>query len=121
VSRCRLLFIDDDDAMLRVVEAALDDGAQVVGLAHNAKEAYRLYLEQRPDLVLVDLMLPGEGGLDIAAQLMEVAPGLPVILLTAYLDDAVQRRALQVGIRACVAKENLDQLLATVSEHCPSA
>lgn len=118
---CRILFIDDDEAMLRTIDATLDGSVQVVGLARNAKEAYRLYLEQRPDIVIVDLMLPGEGGLDIAAQLLEVAPELPVILLTAHLDDAVHQRAMQVGVRASVAKTDLDQLLGTIREHCPAA
>jgi CheY-like chemotaxis protein len=121
VPPCRILLIDDDEATLDVLAGFLADGSRTVVRAHNAKEAYRFYLEQRPDVIVVDLMLPGEGGLDIAAQILEVDAAAPIILYSAHLDDAVIRRATAVGIRDCIAKEHVEDLLDRVREHCAAA
>ena len=72
MSPCRILVVDDHDATQQLVRELLEaDGHRLVVGAGNAKEAYRSYLTYRPDIVVMDLMLPGEGGLDIAAQILE--------------------------------------------------
>lgn len=119
---CRVLIVDDDEAVRTLLEASLgtedDLDIEFGTLARNAKEAYHLYLEARPDLVVVDLMLPGEGGLDIAAQLLEFDPGVPVVVFSAYVDDAVRARAQRLGVLECIAKDCVDELSALVRERC---
>lgn len=119
---CRVLIVDDDEAVRTLLEASLGTedelDVEIAALARNAKEAYRLYLEDRPDLVVVDLMLPGEGGLDIAAQLLEYEPGVPVVVFSAYVDEAVRARAERLGVLACVSKDCVDELSALVRERC---
>lgn len=119
MSACRILLIDDDEATLTTIRNLLEtDGFPVVAVAHNAKEAYRHYLEHRPQVLVMDLMLPGEGGLDIAAQVLEVAPDVEVVLFSAFIDDAVIRRAEAVGIACCVPKDDPEQLVAEVRQRC---
>jgi len=63
---------------------------------------------------VLDHMMPGMSGLELAELLRERAPGGVLILCTAYLDDELQRRAVAVGIDHCVAKEQQADLPAII-------
>lgn len=119
---CRVLIVDDDEAVYTLLAASLgtddDMEVEIAALARNAKEAYHLYLEARPDLVVIDLVLPGEGGLDIAAQLLEFEPCVPVIVFSAHVDEAVRARAERLGVLACISKDRVEELSIIVRERC---
>ena len=119
MSARRILLIDDDEGTLTFLRGLLEaEGLPVVAVGHNAKEAYRLYLEHRPQVLVMDLMLPGEGGLDIAAQVLEVDPDVAVVLYSAFIDDAVRRRAEAIGVACCVSKDEPEVLVAEVRQRC---
>jgi two-component system KDP operon response regulator KdpE len=121
MSPCRILVVDDDATTLHLLGELLDGDDRHVVTAANAKEAYRRYLEQRPDVIVIDLGLPGEGGLDIANQLLEFDGATVILLYSGYIDEAVRRRADLIGVRACIEKPGTDELVAVVSQHCPAS
>jgi two-component system response regulator CitB len=82
----RVLIIEDVDEMLALMVQALEGtpGIQISGQAHNLWEA-RLELDRRrPDLILLDEILPGESAVDFTAEM--VAEGIPVLLITSMED-----------------------------------
>jgi DNA-binding response OmpR family regulator len=100
----RILVVDDEPRILEVVEAYLvRDGHEVAGAA-NGDDALRLALESEPDLVVLDVMLPGRSGFEVLRGLRAAGRGVPVIMLTAR-DDVIDRVAgLEIGADDYVTK-----------------
>jgi CheY-like chemotaxis protein len=79
-----ILVVDDDTALKMLYEQELlDDGHEVL-LAGNGKEALEILETQRPDLMIVDISMPGMDGIDLMWHVMQKYRTLPVILNTAY-------------------------------------
>jgi CheY-like chemotaxis protein len=121
MSPCRILLVDDDATTLHLLGELLSGDDRLVAVAGNAKEAYRRYLEQQPDVIVIDLGLPGEGGLDIATQLLEFDGATVILVYSGYIDEAVRRRAERIGVHACIEKPDTDELVAIVSQHCEAS
>lgn len=110
----RVLIVDDQPAcraqLRRLLQRA---GLDVVGEAGDIPAAEALVRSLRPDLAVVDVMLPGVNGLDGAPRLKALLPGLRVILISAYADraDAFRLAAREAGAESFVAKDDLDLYL----------
>lgn len=107
----RVLIVDDQPAFRRRLRQLLAyAGLTVVGEAGNIPEAEAQVQALRPDLAVVDVMLPGVNGLEGTARLKTLVPGLRVILVSAYCDQAELFRtaSAEVGAEAFVAKDDLD-------------
>src|SRR5689334_16013958 len=78
----RLLFVDDHPVVLDGYQLMLKSQADldICGLATNAAEALKLFQEKRPDLVVVDLNLPGRGGLDLIKDLVALESSARVLV-----------------------------------------
>jgi two-component system, NarL family, nitrate/nitrite response regulator NarL len=115
--RSRVLIADDHAIFrqgLRLLLEAEPD-MSVVGEARNGAEAIALTRELTPDLLLLDVAMPGQSGLEVARQLREAGTTTRVILLTAALSRAEVPRALKLGVRGVVAKESpIDLLLKAI-------
>ena len=100
----RILVVDDEPHILDVVRAYLArDGHEVVTAA-DGNTAIALAAETRPDLLVLDVMLPGRSGFDVLRELRRGGSGVPVILLTAR-DDVIDRVAgLEIGADDYVTK-----------------
>jgi DNA-binding NarL/FixJ family response regulator len=113
----RVLLVDDHAVLragLRLLLEAQPD-LRVVGEAGDGREALTLALDQRPDLVLLDLTLPGLSGLETLAALHKVLPTAKVMILTMHDDEGYLRQALRQGARGYVLKKAADtELIAAV-------
>ncbi|HZQ58710.1 MAG TPA: response regulator transcription factor [Acidimicrobiales bacterium] len=99
----RVLVVEDDPNVAEVVTRYLErEGYEVDAVADGA-EGLRRALAEPPDLVVLDLMLPSLGGLEICRQLRAVAP-VPVIMLTALGDEADRIAGLELGADDYMAK-----------------
>ena len=94
--RVRVLAVDDDPQSLRYVRDALIQSGYAPVLTGDPEEAVRLMEEERPQLALLDLMLPGTDGIGLMKDILEVA-NVPVIFLSAFGRDEVIARALEMG------------------------
>jgi two-component system phosphate regulon response regulator OmpR len=111
-----LVYIVDDDAEVRgMVEQFLArNDIEAVGMA-SADEMLRRLPRLRPDLVVLDLMMPGTGGLQALSRLRESGDDLPVILLTARSDYSDRVNGLDLGADDYVGKPfNAHELLARI-------
>ena len=101
--RARILAVDDDPQALRYVRDALAaDGYEPV-VTGDPQEALRLMTEQRPRLVLLDLVLPGTDGIELMQEMLK-AQDVPVIFLSAYGRDELIARAFEKGAADYVVK-----------------
>jgi CheY-like chemotaxis protein len=103
--RIRVVVADDDDTVRnRLRDLLEDDGFEVVAVAAGTDEAFASTLRERPDVVLSDLRMPGGGGLTLLDRLQRSGVQAPVVLLTAYDDPGLLRRALESGAAAFLTK-----------------
>jgi two-component system, chemotaxis family, chemotaxis protein CheY len=113
-----VLVVDDDPGILDVLEQALDAEGYRVVMASNGREALRRVFERRPDLMLVDLMMPVMDGWTFVRECRSIdhVANTPVIILSAARN--VEQAAHDLGVQAVVSKPfDLDTLLSLVASH----
>jgi len=100
----RLLTIDDDERLRRSIRVYFEDSGMTVFEAADGRTGLTLFAEKRPDIVLVDLTMPGMHGLDVIKELAGMSPETPAIVVsgTADLSDAVE--AVHRGVWDFVTK-----------------
>ncbi len=118
----RILLAEDDPLTLFVLQQRLADlGHQVVARANNGREAIRQNKLHNPDLVLMDVKMPGMDGIE-AAKVIMAQTETPVVLITAYSDDDTVERAQQAGISAYLVKPVFDyQIKMAIQAACQQA
>jgi DNA-binding response OmpR family regulator len=91
------LVVDDDETVGDVVAAYLERAGMAVLRASDGIDALTLAAVRRPDIVVLDLMLPGIDGLEVCRRLRRSAPELPIVMLTALGEEDDRIRGLEVG------------------------
>lgn len=117
-----ILVVDDDPTMRDVLEMRLQGWGFTVLLACDAAEAVRLVSEQKPDLVLSDIVMPDVSGLELLRQLKESGPDRPVVLLTAHGTVELAVEAMKEGALDFLTKPlnyaNLQTVLEKALRDC---
>jgi response regulator NasT len=116
----RVVVVDDTSHVLDMLVTMLTlDGFDVVGRGVSGEQAVELAARHRPDVVVIDYMMPGMNGLVAARKIREAVPTQAIILYTAFLDDALQQEARAAGVALCVGKvEGLETLEQSITELC---
>ena len=114
--RSRLILVVDDEApIVRLVRATLQAHGYVVAAANSGEEALGRVDDERPDLIILDLMMPGMDGFETLRRLRAKSQ-IPVIMLTARAADADKLKGLQGGADDYLTKPfNPDELAARVA------
>ncbi len=102
----RILLVDDHDLVRTGLKRLLADFSDlsVIGEAESGEDAYRLCRELKPDLVLMDLKMPGIGGLEATRKITSHCPDIKVIAVSAMEDELHASRLLQAGAAGYVVK-----------------
>ena len=113
--RFRILIVDDHSVVRRGLRHLLASHAdmEVVGEAGDALSALQAVTRLEPDVILLDIRLPGASGLDVAPQLRQAAPAARIIVLTTYEDDEYLVRAMGSGVQGYLLKSTSDEHVAT--------
>ena len=112
----RALVIEDDEAIRAVIEAVLGDEGWAVREAPGAAAALAILAEWRPDVILLDLMLPGMDAAGFRAAQRDRALALDVPLIVVSASRGTTARAVELGAAAALTKPfDLDELLTTVA------
>lgn len=112
--RARILAVDDEPGIRRLLQANLAARGYLVDLAADGETALELAARQRPDLVLLDLMLPDMDGLDVLRRLRDWTE-VPVVVLSARGEDRAKVAALDGGADDYLTKPfSVEELLARV-------
>lgn len=112
----RILLVDDHPFYREGIRAMLADDPEVrlVAIAGSGEEALALVEAEVPDVVVMDLTMPGIGGIEATRRLHATAPGLPVLVLTMHDDESVFA-ALRAGARGYLLKDaGVDELVRAI-------
>jgi DNA-binding NarL/FixJ family response regulator len=103
----RVLIVDDHRAFAEMLAIALQTagGMDVVGTATSAAQAVSLAEQTQPDVVVMDIQMPGEDGLSATRRLRQVAPGAVIAMVTAHRNPDWVVRATQAGASAFIPKD----------------
>jgi two-component system, NarL family, response regulator LiaR len=102
----KTIVADDDPLVRRLIRDTLQmDGVTVIAEACNGREAIELALFYRPDVVVMDYMMPELDGIEATQRIFEADPGIRVVLLTGAADDALALRALRAGASGFLSKD----------------
>lgn len=101
-----LLVVDDEKPIANLIKAMLESYGYQVTLSTESPEALQLFKQNptRFDMVVTDYSMPLLNGIDLAAELLKVRADLPILLCTGFNNPASNAKALQVGIKGCIAK-----------------
>ncbi len=105
------ILIADDHALVRRGLRSLIEGDTdftIVGEANDSSETMRLAQELRPDILLLDVSMPGIGGIEVARQLHNAQPDLRILILTAHEDESLLSEALKAGVAGYIVKRTVD-------------
>jgi two-component system OmpR family response regulator len=115
----RILVVDDDPDILKAISSYLGskDGAYQVFTAADGFAAGQMVAQHRPDLVLLDIKLPGIDGIKVCEQIKEQYPGTKVVAITGYATQENRERMAKAGADAFLAKPfRMKTVLAIIQE-----
>jgi len=94
----RLLIVDDNAGICRLLFEMFSDEGYTAEVAQSGEEAIRKACANNPSLILLDVKMPGMSGLETLGKLKKLVPGVPVVLMTAYTESDVVRKAKEDGL-----------------------
>ncbi len=104
VPTARILVIDDDPAVVDTLVTLLGEDGYGVSSAVTSDEGLKLFILSHPDLVLLDIALPGMNGIEMLKRIRSIAPTARVVMVSGVTDPARAREALELGALAWVDK-----------------
>jgi len=100
----RVLVVDDDRKVAETVKDCLVSAGHLVDVALTGGDAVMMIAADRPDVVLLDILMPGMDGLDVLRRVRAAHPTLPVVMLTGNADVELARTTVAMGAFAYVPK-----------------
>ena len=114
----KILIIEDEEDLVKGLKLNLADEVYEVDWATDGVEGLRKALEERPDLIILDIMLPKMNGLDICRELRQKNINIPIIMLTAKGEEIDKVLGLEIGADDYMTKPfSIRELLARIKAH----
>jgi two-component system KDP operon response regulator KdpE len=118
------MIVDDEPDMVVMLTMEIElgggDDLVVVATAASGAEALRTFADARPDVMVIDYMMPDSNGLEVAAKVLTANPTQSIILFSAFLTDQTISMAREVGIRECVSKSRMKDLPNVLRKYAPT-
>ena len=110
-----LLVVEDDGEMRDLLRKVLEKEGYRISVASDGQEAMTVLARGAFDLVVTDMLMPRDGGLELLQTTRQISPRLPVIIVTAFGDWRSYSRALELGAAAFISKPlRMSELIAAV-------
>lgn len=112
----RILLVDDNAAVRRYLRAILEqqESWRVCGEARTGAEALQEVLAAPPDLVVLDYQMPDLNGVDVAKQISELFPSIPILMVTLHLSKQLADAARLAGVKGACAKQDIGSVVEAV-------
>ena len=111
-----IMVVDDSPfASKQIKEIVEDNGYEVIGYAKNGEEGIELYKELKPDIVILDIIMPGINGLETAEILKKQDPDVKILMLSSLCDSGTMEEVKGIGVKHLIPKPlEADVLLASL-------
>lgn len=111
-----ILIVDDNPTVRRYLRAILEqqESWHVCGEARTGAEALHAVLQSPPDLIVLDYQMPDLNGVDIARQISEMFPKIPILMVTLHLSKQLADAAREAGVRGACAKQDIGSVVEAV-------
>ena len=111
-----IMVVDDSPFALKQIKDIVEEnGYEVIGYAKNGEEGVRMYDELKPDIVILDIIMPGIDGLETAQIIMKNNPQVKILMLSSLCDSGTLEEVKGIGLKFLVPKPwEDDVLLATL-------
>lgn len=102
----KVLIVDDEESTVQLIEFILEKGNLIPILAHSGVKALEKAREERPDLILLDIMMPGMDGLEVCEEIKKDhhLKEIPILFLTALGQETDVERGLKLGAHGYIIK-----------------
>lgn len=112
----RILIVDDNAAVRRYLRAILEQQQawRVSGEARSGSEALQKVMESPPDLVVLDYQMPDLNGVEVAKQISDMFPKMPILMVTLHLSRQLADAAREAGVRGACAKQDIGAVVEAV-------
>lgn len=100
----KILIVDDQKGVRRLLEELFKKEGWDVNVAADGKEAINKVAERLPDIILMDVKMPNMNGLEASQIILETYGKIPIIMMTAYGEIEVVKKALDAGVKKCITK-----------------
>jgi two-component system invasion response regulator UvrY len=112
-----VMLVDDHDLVRKGLRRLLDDtsGIKVIAEAPDGEQAIRQVRKRKPDVILMDISMPGIGGLEATRKITQVSPDMKVIAVTIHDDDPFPARLLEAGAAGYITKGcDIDEIIEAI-------
>jgi len=110
-----VLYVEDEEAVRSTVSGILDMLFSSVIIAENGDDGLRLFKEDSPDIVITDIRMPIMDGLEMSKEIKLISPNVPIIITTAFNDEAYFLKAIDIGIDKYLIKPiSVDPVLTII-------
>lgn len=115
--KIKLCIIDDDKLVSLSLQTILEASGQVevLGIGTSGEQAMELYEQWEPDILLMDIRMETMSGLDAATILLQKYPEAKILLLTTFADDEYIIKALHIGVKGYILKQNFESILPALT------
>ncbi|MBI3621841.1 MAG: response regulator [Nitrospirae bacterium] len=104
-TKSKILIVDDEAQLAKLFKFYLEKNTDYeIFTANSGKAAIEMVTQHKPDLVLLDIMMPDMNGLECLKRIKSIAPALPVTMVTALWEEETGQRALQAGAYDYITK-----------------
>ena len=109
----RVVIADDHELIREGLKKVLHDeiGFQVVGEAVDGSELFAILNKSLPDIVILDITMPGQSGLELLKQIKDLYPSLPVLILSIHSEERFAIRSLKAGAKGYLTKSSISEEL----------
>ena len=121
-TKAKILVVDDEEAVGKMLEKFLTKEGYEVSIALNGKEAIKEVEKEQPQIVFLDIRLPGEDGISVLKTIKKIDKKICVIMITAIKDDEIGKKCLDLGASDYITKplslEYLEDILRVKLLNC---
>ncbi len=114
------VLLVDDHALVRTgIKRLLEDSKQIkiVGEAESGEASIRMAAELKPDVILMDVNMPGIGGVEASRRLLQRNPAFKIIILTIHSEQTFPKRLLEIGAKGYLTKEcDINEMIAAIRQ-----
>lgn len=113
----KIIIVDDDQLVSLSLKTILEatKAFEVIAMGGNGKDAIRLYREQQPDVLLMDIRMEEMNGLEAAATIVQEFPDAKILLLTTFSDDEYIVKAIRLGAKGYILKQDFESIAPAIT------